>query len=180
MSVPFSESVTFTRVLDSRNYTQQDPTGEGINNAIAVRFGTEEASSDGGIKVYNDGSIELLDNKYEYHAEVYVNMGRQSASGVIDLYAWAELAVDGVNFIQLPDSNTLHIALDDTTVITREQASIVIPRSLPVGAKMRFMFGRGVGGANQGSLYAHLPTGDFNVLNPTPSATLRISKYEAP
>jgi len=171
-----SESFTTERVLSAKSIVTQTPAGRGLSNAIIVSFGDPATSSDGAISVDANGVFTILDNTYEHQVDFTLVVNRQNSSGVAELYTWLEVAFDGVNFSQPPDSSTAYIEIDDSITTTRERADVVIPKSFPIGTKFRIKFCRHEDGRNDGRLLAKVPTGSLAGLNAEPSAQAYFSR----
>ena len=162
------------RPLNSKNFTDQNPTGTGLAGAHQVVFGALETASDGCTKVYADGTIEIIDNTCPLEATVAVRIGRTGTPQTSQLVGWMEVATDGVTFSQPADSDSISFTFDAGDVAVHKIFTVQLSTSLPDGTKIKFFLARDASGHNSGGLMTFAPTGTLAGLNPVPSAELEI------
>lgn len=163
------------RQLDAKSFITQLPTGAGLAGARQVTFGGELTATNGCAKMYADGVLEILDNSCPLEAVISVRIGRLGTAQISKLVGWMEVAVDGINFSQIADSDTIGFDFDGADMAVHKTFTVQLSSLLPDGTKIKFMLARDESGHNSGGLYTFAPTGTLAGLNPVPSAELEIN-----
>lgn len=180
-TISIDKSFKNLEVLRTSRFIDQNPAGLGFANAINGRFINDEVtdvtSSDNGIKVHNNGDIELLTQDFQYDIEFVGRLGRTGGAGVANLIIWFEVATDGFTFAQDPNGLTTSVEFDNADVSSREVGRTHTDRALPVGTKFRLRVARGDAGNDDGGLITQdLSATSFSGLNNVASGSIIISK----
>lgn len=65
-----------------------------LDTPKTVTFGVGGTTSDGSVSIDSNGEITVLQEKY-FSIKQRFRTGRSGASGVSDVFFWAEISVDG-------------------------------------------------------------------------------------
>lgn len=119
-----------------------------------VTFGTGGTTSNDFISVGSDGVIEVLKSGY-YLIKQRFRVGRTGASGVSNVFLWAESSIDGGVTWNL-EGNSVDVALNSSidTVIFFDTALVFVPE----GTLFRNRFARSGDGDDSGDLRPSVPS----------------------
>jgi len=170
-----SGEVTATEVLIAKSYVNQNPTGLGLANAIQVSFGGAQTSDDGCLSIDANGTITKLKPCPQLVVEVDVRLGRVGTAQKAILVGWQEIALDGVNFAQLPTGDSVVLEFDVANVANREVFHIQIDEVFPVGGKIKLLMARDESGIDEGGILVGTPTATLSGLNQAPSTSISVS-----
>ncbi len=179
--IALSKSFKDLEVLNTSRFSNQNPAGQGFGDAITARYIDDEVSdvlsSDGGIKVHNNGDVELLTQDFQYGITFVGRLGRTTGATSSSIVAWLETATDGVNFSQPANTKSSVYSFDSADLATQEVRLTNTDRDLPIGTRHRLRIGRLDTGADDGGLIAFDLSGtSYSSISNAPSATIIISK----
>ncbi len=142
--------------------------------ATTISFGAGGLTPNGHVSVAASGEFEIMTTGY-YSIKQRFRAGRSGASGVSEIFFWAEISTDGGSTWSVI-GNSVDIALNnsnDTTVFF--DLSNVL---LPVGVKLRNRFARSSTGHDSGDLVPSTPSSTLTSAGVPVAPSAQVSIYK--
>lgn len=174
--------VTSRLILQNREFSSQEPLGNGYANAVTVLFGPALTTSDGSLHVGADGVTTVLEAGHQTIVELRFRYGRSSTNNEAKLLIWQEISLDGGTvWFQPVGSPAVALTIDNMEIGARVAGTGFIPASFPVGTKIRIRLARGDASAADGGLEPFLMAGSSfaSALEDIPSAEVLYSRLRA-
>lgn len=119
-----------------------------------VKFGAGGITSDGNLSVDSSGEITILTEKHTSIKQRF-RAGRTGASGVSDVFFWAEISTDGGNnWDVLGNSVDITLSSSNDVTVFFDIANL----KLPAGIMLRNRFARSSDGDDSGDLRPATPS----------------------
>lgn len=141
--------------------------------ATTVTFGAGGTTADGSVTVASDGVVTINTAGY-FSIKQRFRAGRTGASGVSQVFFWAEISTDGGSSWAVT-GNSVDIPLSDSndTIVFFDLSFL----SLPAGVKVRNRFARSSTGNNSGDLRAASPSAALQALGVQDAPSAQITVY---
>lgn len=144
-----------------------------LDTPQTITFGAGGTTANGGATVGADG-IVTVNTALFWSIKQRFRAGRTGASGVSELFFWAEISIDGgVTWVILGTSVDIPLNSSSDTVVFFDLSNIQVP----VGAKLRNRFARSSTGNDSGDLRARAPSAALQALGVQDAPSAQITFY---
>ena len=145
-----------------------------LDTPSTVTFGAGGTIATGNATVGADGVITANAASF-FSIKQRFRTGRTGASGVSDLFFWAEISTDGgVTWGNLGASVSIPLNTSSDTVVFFDIANV----QLPAGTKLRNQFARSSTGDNSGDLRVGVPSAALQAMGVQTAPSAQITFYE--
>jgi hypothetical protein len=145
-----------------------------LDTPSTVTFGAGGSTAGGGATVGADGVITVNEEAF-WSIKQRFRAGRAGASGVSDLFFWAEISTDGgATWNILGSSVSIPLNTSSDTVVFFDIANIQVP----VGTKLRNQFARSSTGDDSGDLRVGLPSAALQAIGVQSAPSAQITFYK--
>lgn len=144
-----------------------------LDTPQTVTFGAGGTTANGGATVGADGVITVIKPLF-WSIKQRFRAGRTGASGVSELFFWAEISTDdGATWNVLGSAVDVPLNSSSDTVVFFDLSNIQVP----AGAKLRNRFARSSTGNDSGDLRVGVPSAALQALNVPDAPSAQITFY---
>lgn len=170
LSFPGQESVGYTN--NGSFFSSSTQTGL-LDVPTTVLFGAGGNTTDNHLTIGIDGVVTINTVGYISIKQRF-RSGRVGASGVSELFFWAEVSFDdGVTWVETGNSVDVSLSNADATVVFFDISNVF----LPAGTMLRNRFARSSTGNNSGDLISSAPSAALTALGVPDAPSAQITIY---